>query len=89
MVKTYAKGRRFEYKVRDYFKKSGYFVVRQAKSSFPDLIAVSPHGKVIFIECKAGKYFDKKEEIKLRELAKNFNSESLMARPGKKEIELK
>jgi len=53
---SYAKGRKFEYKVRNFFEKKGFYVVRSAKSSFPDLIVIAPkdffQGEAIFIECK-------------------------------------
>lgn len=69
----YAKGRRFEHKVRDLFESQGYFVARQAKSSFPDLIALKPQ-EVVFIECKAGGSLPKNDRIKIQNLRQKLNS---------------
>lgn len=49
---NYTRGRAFEYRVRDFFRKRYYYVVRSAKSSFPDLLVLSPDGHSSFIECK-------------------------------------
>jgi hypothetical protein len=67
-VSPYVKGRRFEYHVRDELLKLGLIVYRTAKSSgkpqsadtpYPpvDLIAFTRDGRVLFVECKAGKYY--------------------------------
>jgi len=48
----YAKGRRLEYRVRNFWESQGAFVSRSAKSSFPDLIVITPE-ETIFVECKA------------------------------------
>ena len=48
----YAKGRRFEYKVRDFLRSKNCYVSRSAKSSFPDLIVVTNEGVPFFVECK-------------------------------------
>ena len=63
----YQKGVRFENRVKKYLESVGYYVIRQGKSAFPDLIAVmtanyvpfnSEEGKVDsvtpvrFFECK-------------------------------------
>jgi len=53
MNKSYEKGKKFEYTIRKHLETKGYFVVRQAKSSFPDLIGLS-EGKAILVECKTG-----------------------------------
>jgi Holliday junction resolvase len=54
MVSNYERGRAFEYRVKQYLEKQGYFVVRSAGSHFPDLIAVK-HGKVLAVEVKKNK----------------------------------
>jgi len=51
MVSNYERGRAFEYRVKQYLEKQGYFVVRSAGSHFPDLIAIK-FGKVLAIEVK-------------------------------------
>lgn len=64
MNKSYAKGRRFEWRVRDYLRKNGYFVVRQAKSAFPDLIAFNDE-EVLVIECKWNGNLSSSEILKM------------------------
>lgn len=66
-MKSYQKGYRFERKVKKFLEEKGYFVIRQGKSSFPDLIAIK-NKKVIFVECKINKYLSKKEKIKAEEI---------------------
>jgi Holliday junction resolvase len=51
MVTNYERGRAFEYRVKQFLEKQGYFVVRNAGSHFPDLIAIK-HGKVLAVEVK-------------------------------------
>jgi len=54
-VKTYIKGRRLEYKVRDYFRNAGYLVIRSAKSGSPfDLVAISQE-EILLIQVKSKK----------------------------------
>ena len=47
----YVKRRRFEYRVRDFFRKNGFVVIRAAQSKPIDLVCVR-RGQVIFVECK-------------------------------------
>ena len=61
------KGIRFERIVRKYLEDKGFFVVRQASSKFPDIIAIDKVN-VYFIECKTNKYISKEEKQKLNEL---------------------
>jgi len=69
-----ATGSHFEYKVRDKLMKEGHFVVRQAASAFPDIIAITPSGHVKMIECKTSKdpkkprlkKYEKEELIRLK-----------------------
>ncbi len=70
------KGIRFEREVKADLEAKGYFVARQASSLFPDLIAIQPGGKIIFVECKAGKRHElnKEEKEALINLAKRFNA---------------
>ena len=68
-IKTFAKGRRFEYKTRDELKKAGFYVIRQAKSAFPDLVAIGIQGTIV-VECKVGGRLSKEEKNKLREFRK-------------------
>ena len=48
------KGRRFEYRVRDFFRKSGFVVIRAAQSKPIDLVCLR-HGQTILVECKTEK----------------------------------
>jgi len=64
---SYRKGRRFEYELINILREKGYFVIRQAKSSFPDIIAFKGK-KAIAIECKVNKNISRQELQKLLEL---------------------
>jgi len=48
------KGRRFEYRVRDFFKKNGFVVIRAAQSKPIDLVCLR-RGEAILVECKTEK----------------------------------
>jgi Holliday junction resolvase len=69
MIRTYAKGRRLEYKIRDKYRQQGYFVIRQAKSTFPDLICIG-YNEIVFIECKFNGYISLQEQMKIEEIEK-------------------
>jgi len=51
MVSNYERGRRVEYRVKEFLERQGYFVVRSAGSRFPDLIAVKD-GRALAVEVK-------------------------------------
>lgn len=69
--KKYLSGRRYEWKVRDEWRKKGYTVIRAAGSKGPfDLIAIRPNwevdgntffhhtdqeSEIVLIQCKTGK----------------------------------
>lgn len=61
------KGIRFEYKIRDMYRKMGYYVIRSAGShGFFDLIAIHPKLKEIkLLQLKTGSraYLDKIEKV--------------------------
>jgi len=85
-MKAYAKGRRFEYEVRDDLK-SGFFIVRQAKSAFPDLIGIRKlTGKKICIECKVNGRLSKKEKNKLIEIWVRYDIHPFLAYKEKGKI---
>ncbi len=65
----YARGRRFEYRTRDYLRKLGWFVVRQPRSAFPDLIALRD-GSIILVECKVDGYLPSTERRHIVRLAR-------------------
>lgn len=80
--KNYQKGARFEREVRKFLEEHGFFVVRQAKSSFPDLIAVS-HSGAWALECKYNNYATLRERRMLRELKKKHDFKVWVVRKKK------
>lgn len=75
---TRAKGARLEYRVRDTLKRGGLFVVRQASSAFPDLIAVGI-GEVYAIECKWNNNATKTEKETLLKISKDYEMKPMIA----------
>lgn len=52
----YARGRAFEYRIKQRFIDAGYLVVRAAQSKGPaDLVAIRSGMKPVLIQCKIGK----------------------------------
>ena len=80
---NYSRGANFERSVRDYFDKQGFFCLRSAGSrSLVDLVAVSPEGKVCFIQCKCGRSpLSYEDGQKLCELARTFRATPILATP--------
>ena len=76
MVKAKRKGSRYEYKIRDQYKKKGYYVIRSAGSlGIFDLVAINPQTKIIcLIQCKAGK-LSKKEKESILEVLKAYEGQ--------------
>ena len=78
MNKNYESGRRFEYRVKEYLEKKGYYVMRSAGSKSPfDLIAIQTKGMssiapTILIQCKHGAKISKQERNKLALLQSRF-----------------
>ena len=70
-MKTYAKGRRLEYKVKKMLEDDGWFVVRCAGSKPVDLIAVGK-GQILIVECKAKKV-TRQDRKKLDEILKRID----------------
>lgn len=69
--RSYRIGYAFEYRIRKWLEKLGYFVIRSGKSRFPDGHAAGkfmPIPQFIFpqfyFECKTGKYLNKEEKQK-------------------------
>ena len=73
-AKPYPKGRRLEYKVRDFFERLGFYVVRSAgsKGDF-DLIAIKD-GECIGIQVKSG---DKLPPENLRILSRKLGIKTM------------
>ena len=78
MNKNYVSGRRFEYRVKDYLEKKGYYVMRSAGSKSPfDLIAIQTKGKssidgTLLIQCKHRTKISKQERERLLKLSHTF-----------------
>ncbi len=75
----YRVGRSFEYRVRDAFRKIGYFVLRSPRSGSPvDLIAVKK-GSLLFIQCKKGSILPRTEWNDLYKLSLSVDSIPILA----------
>jgi len=81
---SYAKGRRFEWKVRDYLRKKGFTVIRAAASKPIDLVALRP-GEVLLVECKYNSPLTKARKRELLELAKATGAKVVIASKKKNE----
>lgn len=87
MNKSYEKGKRFEYEVRDLLRLWDFFVIRQAKSSFPDLIAIrKTTGKTVCVECRFNGNIKKEEKDFLLKLHKNYGMHPYLAYREKREV---
>ena len=87
-MSNYEIGRRLEYRVRDIFRKQGFFVVRAAQSKPIDLVCVR-NGKSVLVECKAGRSFlgaERKEE--LLGIAEVAGAPVVVARRRRRRVEL-
>jgi len=86
----YASGRRFEYKVRDYFLSQECFVVRSAGSKGPvDLVVFWPGGKVWMVQCKNNRSIPTHERSVLKIVAKKYKHIPIFVIPGKKDAKEK
>ena len=66
--KNYVKGRNFEYRVQNYLRKKGYYVIRSYGSKgLYDLIAVPPKGQTLMIQAKSNGYIKPLERKSLEE----------------------
>lgn len=87
-MSNYETGRRLEYRIRDLFRRNGYFVVRAAQSKPIDLVCLRS-GRSILVECKAGSSFLGKERKKeLLDLAKQAGAPVVIARRKRRRVEL-
>jgi Holliday junction resolvase len=81
---SYRKGRRLEYRVRDYLRRNGWAVFRCAASKPVDLIALKEGAKPMLIECKYGSsHPTKKEKSSLVELARKAGAYPVIAHAEK------
>lgn len=87
-MSNYEIGRRLEYRIRDLFRRNGYFVVRAAQSKPIDLVCLR-QGRSVLVECKAGSSFlGKERRIELLELAKQAGAAVVLARRKRRKVEL-
>jgi len=86
-MSSYRRGRRFEYRVRDHLEKREYYVVRQTRSAFPDLIAIKK-GEILLVECKVHRRrLTKDQRQRLLELTQRLGAKPMLAyREGRKLI---
>ena len=69
-MSNYSRGANFERRVRDYFEKGGWFVIRSAGShSLIDLVALKG-GEVQLIQCKTDGVLSSIERAQLQELTR-------------------
>lgn len=87
-MSNYETGRRLEYRIRDLFRRNGYFVVRAAQSKPIDLVCLRS-GHSVLVECKAGNSFLSQERKKeLLDLAKQAGAAVVLARRKRRRVEL-
>ncbi len=87
-MSNYEIGRRLEYRIRDLFKRNGYFVIRAAQSKPIDLVCLR-NGRSVLVECKAGSSFlGKERKRELLDLAKQTGAAIVLARRRRRVVEL-
>jgi Holliday junction resolvase len=76
----YNTGRRFEYRVRDYFEQQGYLVFRSAGSRSPADLFIVKEGEFTLVQCKVNRRsLSKAEREQMAELAKELNCKAVLA----------
>lgn len=87
-MSNYEVGRRLEYRIRDLFRRNGFFVVRAAQSKPIDLVCLR-NGRSVLVECKAGRSFlGKERKRELLDLAKQSGAAMVLARRKRRTVEL-
>jgi len=76
---SYAKGRRFEWSVKDLLEARGWIVVRAARSKPVDLVAMKD-GRILLIECKYDSSISKDRKRLLLELAGRAGARPILAK---------
>jgi Holliday junction resolvase len=80
MIKTYAKGRRFEYAVRDYLLETyGGIVIRTASSKGKIDLIHGVNGKVYAYQCKTNGKIGNAEKLEFKQAAKHFEATPILA----------
>lgn len=79
VMKLYCLGRRFEYRIRNFLRERGYFVLRSPRSQGPvDLVALKM-GQILLIQCKTGGAMSNCQKEELINLAKSNGAIPLLA----------
>ncbi len=78
MANNYSKGRAFEYRVANYWKKKRWHVFRSAGSHSPIDLLIGKAGEVIAIQCQTDKYFAPGKVEQLRELAEEMGWQAML-----------
>ena len=87
-MSNYEVGRRLEYRIRDLFRRNGYFVICAAQSKPIDLVCLR-NGRSVLVECKAGSSFlGKERKRELLDLAKQAGAAVVLARRRRRIVEL-
>ena len=77
-----------EYRIRDLFRRNGYFVIRAAQSKPIDLVCLR-NGRSVLVECKAGRSFlGKERKRELLDLGKQAGAAVILARRKRRMVEL-
>ncbi|TMI72577.1 restriction endonuclease [Candidatus Bathyarchaeota archaeon] len=87
-MSNYEIGRRLEYRIRDLFRRNGYFVVRAAQSKPIDLVCLR-NGRSVLVECKAGSSFlGRERKRELLDLARQAGAAVVLARRRRRIVAL-
>ncbi len=87
-LSNYEAGRRLEYRVRDIFRRNGFFVIRAAQSKPIDLVCLRK-GKPVLVECKAGSSFlGERKKQELLDVAQKAGATVVLARRRHRKVEL-
>lgn len=80
----YATGANFERLVRRQLESQGCFAVRSAGSHGPvDVLAITPDGEPLFIQCKLKGAITKSDKSSLVELANKYHAKAYLAQKAK------
>ncbi len=87
-MSNYEAGRRLEYRIRDLFRRQGYFVIRAAQSKPIDLVCIRK-GRTVLVECKAGRSFlGVARRKELLGIAEQAGAAIILARRKHRQLEL-
>lgn len=80
---AYARGRRFEWRVKRHLEGEGYFVLRSPRSEGPaDLVAIR-RGEVLLVQCKTGSWISADSRDALLGLARSIGAKAVFVHRGK------